>query len=101
MSMRQWRLVALGFPVWGVGLYLLADGSWVLGGALMLLGGLFLVIAASGGWGRVLARPVQLAVLLALTASASQRAAPLLLLAQSSTGQPPRVPVSGRSGRMG
>jgi len=50
MSMRQWRLVALGFPVWGVGLYLLADGSWVLGGALMLLGGLFLVIAASGGW---------------------------------------------------
>ena len=51
MSMRRWRLVALGFPVWGVGLYLLADGSWVLGGALMLLGGLFLVTAASGGWG--------------------------------------------------
>ncbi len=51
MSMRQWLLVALGFPVWAVGLFLLADGSWVLGGALMLLGGLCLVIATSGGWG--------------------------------------------------
>jgi hypothetical protein len=48
--MLRWFLVALGTAIWAVGLYLLVDGSYGLGGGLMIGGGLCLVIAASGGW---------------------------------------------------
>ena len=50
MTTLQRGLVVVGLVGWGVGLYLLAGGSWMLGGGLMLAGGLCVVIAASGGW---------------------------------------------------
>lgn len=43
-------LVSVGVAVWGIGLWLFLGGSYVGGGALILAGGLILVIAASGGW---------------------------------------------------
>ena len=50
MTVARWLLVVVGVVIWGSGLYLLADGAWELGGGLMLLGGMCIVIAASGGW---------------------------------------------------
>lgn len=50
MSLRRWLLVVVALVLWGVGMYLLFGGSYVLGGITLLTGGLFLVIAASGGF---------------------------------------------------
>lgn len=50
MSIAQRLLVAAGVAVWGAGLYVLANGTYGLGGGLMILVGLCFVIAASGGW---------------------------------------------------
>jgi hypothetical protein len=44
--------VVVGVAIWAVGLVAFADGSYVAGGALALAGGLCLVVAAAGGWGR-------------------------------------------------
>jgi hypothetical protein len=50
MSPKRWLLALLGVAIWAVGLWLFVDGAYVGGGLLILLGGLVLVIAASGGW---------------------------------------------------
>jgi hypothetical protein len=48
MSPKRWLLALLGVAIWAVGLWLFVDGAYVGGGLLILLGGLVLVIAASG-----------------------------------------------------
>lgn len=53
MSPKRWLLALLGVAIWAVGLWLFVDGAYVGGGLLILLGGLVLVIAASGGWSEV------------------------------------------------
>jgi len=43
-------LAVVALLLWAVGMYFLVTGSPVLGVALILVGGLCLVIAASRGW---------------------------------------------------
>ena len=50
MSAKRWLMLLLSVAVWAVGLWLFVGGAYVAGGLLMLLGGLVLVVAASGGW---------------------------------------------------
>ena len=51
MSIGRWLLVAVGIAIWAGGLAAFVDGGYVAGGALVLAGGLCLVVAAAGGWG--------------------------------------------------
>jgi hypothetical protein len=46
-------LVVVAVLVWAAGLYLLVDGRYVLGGALIVAGGLGFVVAATRGWGEL------------------------------------------------
>jgi hypothetical protein len=46
-------LVAVGAVIWIVGLCLLVTGDYRLGGAMIVGGGLCLVVAAAGGWTRL------------------------------------------------
>jgi hypothetical protein len=50
MSVRQVGLVLAGLAIWVVGVLRFAEGGYVVGGALILLGGLLLVLAAGTGW---------------------------------------------------
>ncbi len=45
-------LFALALPLWAYGLVRFIGGEEILGGSLMLIGGLLVVVAASGGWGQ-------------------------------------------------
>ena len=50
MSIAGRLLVVVGVALWCIAAYLIAIGSYYVGGGVIILGALCLVIAASGGW---------------------------------------------------
>lgn len=50
MTLLRWLLVIVALALWGAGMYVLITSSYLLGGALILAGGLCLVLAATRGW---------------------------------------------------
>lgn len=50
MSIARRLLVVVGVALWCAAGYLIAIGSYYIGGGFIVLGALCLVIASSGGW---------------------------------------------------
>ncbi len=53
-GMRRVVLIAVAMVLWAAGLWLLIGGSWAGGGALIVVAGVVLVMAASGEWDHLL-----------------------------------------------